>query len=160
MIVGRQPGGFIPVLPSSSPTFFCCQSCKKERYHSLPAGFIRKLWGDMRKLIFIACAATVIAAGSARAADDAYATQTVSEFLAICQNDIKQCDGDVNAADSMAMLQSIGDPSRLGYCEPDNVSEEDRGKVVVNWLTHHPEMASEKFLAGADAAFRAIWPCH
>jgi hypothetical protein len=97
------------------------------RHYSLQAEFIQRL-GRYAQMIFIACAATVIAAGVVRAADDAYATQTVSEFLAICQNDIKKCYGDVNAADSMAMLQSMGNPGGLGYCEPDNISEEDHAR--------------------------------
>lgn len=111
----------------------------------------------MRKMVFIAAVAAVFASDAARADDD-FTKLTVSQFLAICQSDTKECYRDVTGADSVLMLQDMGSGD-LGYCEPDNLSDEDLGKPVAAWLEQHGELASENFMTGAQAAFRALWPC-
>ena len=45
-----------------------------------------------------------------------------------------------------------------GYCSPEHASFADFNKII-EWLSQHRELYSQKVRVAATTAFKAVWPC-
>lgn len=66
-----------------------------------------------------------------------------------------QCGGSIYAL--MYVGSSLKDDFR--FCKPDGVTQEQAERIVVKYLSDHPDILHKSFLGLAAAALRQAWPC-
>lgn len=86
----------------------------------------------------------------------------VSAFLAECRTSVAECTADASAVEGVLSLEAIGkllskEAVNGDYCEPADMTDEQRRQVLVNYFVGHPAMASMPLTDAARSAFSQTW---
>jgi hypothetical protein len=86
---------------------------------------------------------------------DPPAAKTVSDWLAVCDANDKQC---ADQLYDQVHDHAFGD-RKLDFCIPEGGSPEATAKEAAAWLKAKPQFAAGEAWAGMNAAMTALHPC-